>query len=159
MYKVYSDEFYSCSELSPYLSHHGIKGMKWGVRHDKDEIKNQKKKIKGIDKERNYDEYLYESAKLSAMKKSGSDKQKDAFIKSYFNNMNDDEKGKEDYQKKRKELVDKFGEEKVKRAEKATNASAIAKAVGMATAATILFATAEVLDYTLTGSIFVAIPY
>lgn len=57
----------SPNDYRSYLSHHGVKGMKWGVRHDKPSVAIKKRRMKkyGIS-EKEYDE-----AKDAAKKKSG----------------------------------------------------------------------------------------
>lgn len=57
----------SSNDYRSYLSHHGVKGMKWGVRHDKPSVAIKKRRMKkyGIS-EKEYDE-----VKDAAKKKSG----------------------------------------------------------------------------------------
>lgn len=57
----------SPNDYRSYLSHHGVKGMKWGVRHDKPSVAIKKRRMKkyGVS-EKEYDE-----VKDAAKKKSG----------------------------------------------------------------------------------------
>lgn len=57
----------SPNDYRSYLSHHGVKGMKWGVRHDKPSVAIKKRRMKkyGITSKE------YDEAKDAAKKKSG----------------------------------------------------------------------------------------
>lgn len=76
------DEYYSIEELGKaYLKHHGVKGMRWGIRHDPETLikKNTKyaKKIKKLSKKNSKDaKYVRKKLKKSSVFTKDSERKK-----------------------------------------------------------------------------------